>query len=212
MVCKCNFFECFLTYPRDSASHIFEQSRPTVLCKIVGVYQIAVHNRITGKESKSQVAVMQNIFYNKKITKIFDLKGSLKGRFAAQIQRSKNDSYSDAQMEKPTLTRKRTSDTMSDDTSGRFSDSNSLVEGDTRASANRRSTATMPATLLDGDFLDFTKGRPMPLTDRAKSLFEMAILNVCVHLCVSADSFRVNSRMPRETLTLFFFFLLPSLL
>jgi hypothetical protein len=80
--------------------------RPTVLCKIVGVYQIAVHNRITGKESKSQVAIMQNIFYSKKISKIFDLKGSLRGRFAAQIQRSKGDSITDAQADKPTRPRK----------------------------------------------------------------------------------------------------------
>ena len=35
-----------------------------------------------------------------------------------------------------------------------------------------------PATLLDGDFLGYTLGRPMPLTDRAKALFQMSILNV----------------------------------
>ena len=46
--------------------------RPTVLCKIVGVYQIGVHNRETGKRSMEQVAVMQNIFYNRKITRTFD--------------------------------------------------------------------------------------------------------------------------------------------
>jgi hypothetical protein len=35
-----------------------------------------------------QVAVMANIFYDRKITRVFDLKGSLRGRFAAQIQGS----------------------------------------------------------------------------------------------------------------------------
>jgi hypothetical protein len=32
--------------------------------------------------------------------------------------------------------------------------------------------------LLDGDFLEFTGGRPMPLSDRAKAVFQMSILNV----------------------------------
>ena len=41
----------------------------------------------------------QNIFYKKKITKTFDLKGSLRGRFAAQIQNAKDDS----QPETPTF-------------------------------------------------------------------------------------------------------------
>jgi hypothetical protein len=149
--------------------------RPTVLCKIVGVYQIAVHNRITGKESKSQVAIMQNIFYSKKISKIFDLKGSLRGRFAAQIQRSKGDSITDAQADKPTRPRKSESnEKLADDASSRHSD-NSLLD-ETKASA--QSVAPIPATLLDGDFLEFTLGRPMPLSDRAKSLFQMSILNV----------------------------------
>jgi hypothetical protein len=34
------------------------------------------------------------------------------------------------------------------------------------------------ATLLDGDFLEFTNGRPLPLTDRAKAVFHMSVLNV----------------------------------
>ena len=34
------------------------------------------------------------------------------------------------------------------------------------------------ATLLDGDFLEFTHGRPLPLTDRAKAVFHMSVLNV----------------------------------
>ena len=34
-------------------------NRPTVLCKIVGVYQIGYHNRVNGKRSMEQVAVMQ---------------------------------------------------------------------------------------------------------------------------------------------------------
>jgi hypothetical protein len=118
-----------------------------------------------------QVAVMQNIFYNKKITKIFDLKGSLRGRFAAQFNRSKDEAYSDQQQEKPKLSRKRSSGGWSDDGSTRDTDNSILDRNDIKA-------AGTAATLLDGDFLEFTAGRPMPLTDRAKALFQMSILNV----------------------------------
>jgi hypothetical protein len=34
------------------------------------------------------------------------------------------------------------------------------------------------STFLDGDFLEFTSGRPLPLTDRAKATFHFSILNV----------------------------------
>lgn len=37
------------------------------------------------------------------------------------------------------------------------------------------------ATLLDGDFLEFTAGRPMPMNDRSKAVFHMSILNVSSH-------------------------------
>jgi hypothetical protein len=42
-----------------NASSIYLSYRPTVLCKIVGVYQIGYHNRETGKRTMEQVAVMQ---------------------------------------------------------------------------------------------------------------------------------------------------------
>lgn len=139
---------------------------PTVLCKIVGVYQIGVHNRITGKRTMEQVAVMQNIFYNKKITKIFDLKGSLRGRFAAN---RKDESSQEDSQTKP----KNVVD----------SDTNSILDG-----IEQSTISTMkrdgPATLLDGDFLEFTGGRPMPLTDRAKALFQMSILNDTLFLSI----------------------------
>ena len=42
---------------------------------------------------------------------------------------------------------------------------------------------TSSATLLDGDFLEYTNGRPLPLTDRAKAVFHMSILNVRMIHC-----------------------------
>ncbi|CAM9117073.1 unnamed protein product, partial [Discosporangium mesarthrocarpum] len=58
----------------------FFHKLPTVLCRIVGVYQIGYHNRVSGKKT-DQVVVMQNIFYGRNISLIFDLKGSSRSRY-----------------------------------------------------------------------------------------------------------------------------------
>ena len=83
---------------------------PSLLAKIYGVYEIAIRNTATGKTFKQDVLVMENLFYNRKITKatsstahdgesekeanslpwlcawriaqIFDLKGSVRSRYA----------------------------------------------------------------------------------------------------------------------------------
>lgn len=105
-----------------------------------------------------QVAVMQNIFYQRKITKIFDLKGSLRGRFTAQ----------------------KADDTTDDDDKADLLDKEDRRPGSPiGGEADKAKSESGPSTtLLDGDFLDFTQGRPMPLTDRAKAVFQMSILNV----------------------------------
>jgi 1-phosphatidylinositol-3-phosphate 5-kinase len=38
--------------------------------------------------------------------------------------------------------------------------------------------------LLDENFLEFTKGRPLPLTDRARAIFHMSILNDTLFLSI----------------------------
>lgn len=159
-------------------SKTFFQPLPTVLCKIVGVYQIGYHNRVTGKRSMEQVAVMQNIFYNKKITRTFDLKGSLRGRFAAQIQRAKEDHH----LETPS----HASEMASNRKHG--SELGSDVDIDSDASDKDESNVGTgkkeSGTLLDGDFLEFTAGRPMPMNDRAKTVFHMSILNDTLFLSI----------------------------
>ena len=45
-------------------------------------------------------------------------------------------------------------------------------------------THRFPYRLLDGDFLEFTSGRPLPLTDRAKAVFHMSILNDTLFLSI----------------------------
>ncbi|CAB9522040.1 Putative 1-phosphatidylinositol-3-phosphate 5-kinase FAB1C [Seminavis robusta] len=185
------FLDCAPAY-FEYLSKAFFHGLPTVLCKIVGVYQIGYHNRETGKRSMEQVAVMQNIFYDRKISRVFDLKGSLRGRFAAQVQSSKED----ARSETPPLP----SDTAASasghpnrhgsdvDSASRSGEKSTVPErseaddtGTTQASNSKGSSSK---TQLDGDFLEFTRGRPMPLADRAKSLFHMSIQNDTLFLSI----------------------------
>uniref|UniRef100_A0A0E0HNP1 1-phosphatidylinositol-3-phosphate 5-kinase n=1 Tax=Oryza nivara TaxID=4536 RepID=A0A0E0HNP1_ORYNI len=54
---------------------------PTCLAKVLGLYQVAARNLRDGKELKLDVMVMENLFYKKKISRIYDLKGSLRSRY-----------------------------------------------------------------------------------------------------------------------------------
>ncbi|KAI9143284.1 hypothetical protein BKA69DRAFT_168243 [Paraphysoderma sedebokerense] len=53
---------------------------PTLLAKIFGVYRVGLKNVSTGKSMKIDVLVMENLFYDRKISRIFDLKGSMRNR------------------------------------------------------------------------------------------------------------------------------------
>ena len=52
------FLDCAPAY-FEYLSKAFFHGLPTMLCKIVGVYQIGYHNRVTSKRTMEQVAVMQ---------------------------------------------------------------------------------------------------------------------------------------------------------
>ena len=192
-------------------SKAFFHGLPTVLCKIVGVYQIGYHNRVTGKRTMEQVAVMQNIFFGRNIARIFDLKGSLRGRFTRQgnVDTEKDPSELKRENKSTSKTRRhRRSDSYSSDDSESHSsiessessqsgDSKSDIDSDFDNIKHQESSAqkvysntdkvdkeaSIP-TLLDGDFLEFTKGRPLPLTDRAKAVFHMSILNDTLFLSI----------------------------
>jgi 1-phosphatidylinositol-3-phosphate 5-kinase len=129
-----------------------------------------------------QVAVMQNIFYNRKITKIFDLKGSLRGRFAAQSQSAKDDSQPDTPSMSDNSGGRRKEQW--DDGKSRNHDSTTPDNMSDESGAEQGSTEKGGGTLLDGDFLEFTQGRPVALTDRAKAVFQMSILNDTLFLSI----------------------------
>jgi 1-phosphatidylinositol-3-phosphate 5-kinase len=54
---------------------------PTVIAKMLGFYQIMIKNPSTGTEIKWDILVMENLFYDRKTSRIFDLKGSMRNRY-----------------------------------------------------------------------------------------------------------------------------------
>ncbi|XP_044287721.1 1-phosphatidylinositol 3-phosphate 5-kinase isoform X3 [Varanus komodoensis] len=71
----------------DFAPHYFtyitnavQQKKPTALAKILGVYRIGYKNSQNNTEKKLDLLVMENLFYGRKMTQVFDLKGSLRNR------------------------------------------------------------------------------------------------------------------------------------
>ena len=64
----------------------FYNNIPTALCKILGVYTVGYHNKETGKKAMENVVVMENIFYKRNISRIFDLKGSSRARYVQVTQ------------------------------------------------------------------------------------------------------------------------------
>ena len=50
--------------------------------------------------------------------------------------------------------------------------------------SSKKEGPDVPRTLLDGDFLETTHGRPMPMHDRAKEVFHMSILNDTLFLSI----------------------------
>ncbi|KAH7840020.1 hypothetical protein Vadar_011497 [Vaccinium darrowii] len=56
---------------------------PTCLAKILGIYQVTVKHLKGGKETKMDLVVMENLFFKRNISRVYDLKGSLRSRYNA---------------------------------------------------------------------------------------------------------------------------------
>ncbi|CAL1405487.1 unnamed protein product [Linum trigynum] len=67
----------YFKYLTDSLS----SGSPTCLAKILGIYQVAVKHLKSGKETKMDLMVMENLFFNRTITRVYDLKGSARSRY-----------------------------------------------------------------------------------------------------------------------------------
>ena len=131
-------------------SKAFYRDLPTVLCKILGVYTVRVQNKETGKRITENVVVMENLFYQRRITRVCDLKGSSRARYVEVAGDSRGDDFDEA------LIKRR------------------------RARRNGQtppSRADSTQVLLDDNLMELTKGRPFPLRHRAKLYFDKAALN-----------------------------------
>ncbi|KAJ1936747.1 Mitochondrial distribution and morphology protein 12, partial [Linderina macrospora] len=58
----------------------------TLLAKIFGVCRITYRNAATGKSMKMNVVVMENLFYRRKCSRVFDLKGSERNRMVDETE------------------------------------------------------------------------------------------------------------------------------
>lgn len=61
-------------------SEAFFHELPSVIAKMLGFYQIIIKNPLTGLEYNWFLIVMENLFYDRVPTRIFDLKGSMRNR------------------------------------------------------------------------------------------------------------------------------------
>ncbi|KAI4357676.1 hypothetical protein L6164_001610 [Bauhinia variegata] len=67
----------YFTYLTDSLN----SGSPTCLAKILGIYQVSVKYPKGSKETKMDLMVMENLFYKRKISRVYDLKGSARSRY-----------------------------------------------------------------------------------------------------------------------------------
>jgi hypothetical protein len=125
------------------------------------------------------------VFYGRKISKIFDLKGSMRGRYVVAGNPG-GDGSSDPHAATPPPSAPPTP-TASEGVKG-FGAEDAPPAPDPApppapAPAEKKE-GSGDTVLLDENFLEFTSGRPLPLTDRAKALFHMSILNDTLFLSI----------------------------
>lgn len=81
-----DFAPQYVEYVIDSV----QNKKASTLAKIYGAYRICLmkSTTIASKAVKIDVIVMENLFYSKKCTQIFDLKGSERNRFITVNQQT----------------------------------------------------------------------------------------------------------------------------
>lgn len=72
-----DFIPHYISYITEA----YQENKPTVFAKILGIYRIGYQNSHNRRAVKQDVLVMENLFYKHTIPRIFDLKGSLRSRY-----------------------------------------------------------------------------------------------------------------------------------
>ncbi|KAF9592335.1 hypothetical protein IFM89_014261 [Coptis chinensis] len=67
----------YFKYLTDSLS----SGSPTCLAKVLGVYQVTVKHPKGVRQSKLEIMVMENLFFKRNISRVYDLKGSARSRY-----------------------------------------------------------------------------------------------------------------------------------
>ncbi|XVF63238.1 hypothetical protein PTKIN_Ptkin09bG0071600 [Pterospermum kingtungense] len=74
-------FEKFALHYFKYMNESFASGSQTCLAKVLGLYQVIVRQPKTGKESRHDLIVMENLTFGRNITRQYDLKGALHARF-----------------------------------------------------------------------------------------------------------------------------------
>ncbi|PWN52202.1 hypothetical protein IE53DRAFT_378351 [Violaceomyces palustris] len=81
-------FSKFAPHYFSYMAQCFFRQRPTTLAKIFGCFRIGFRNPQTGRSLKMDCLVMENLFYGREMSKIFDLKGSMRNRHIQETGRA----------------------------------------------------------------------------------------------------------------------------
>ncbi|GAB2225600.1 hypothetical protein Droror1_Dr00006397 [Drosera rotundifolia] len=76
--------ESFLKFAPEYFKYLTESitsKSPTCLAKVLGIYQVTTKHLKGGKETKMDVLVMENLLFRRKVTRLYDLKGSSRSRY-----------------------------------------------------------------------------------------------------------------------------------
>ena len=134
----------YFNYLADTHLH----NKCTVLCKIYGIYQVGYHNKVTGKKVMEQVVVMENVFHERNITRLFDLKGSSRGRYATTEDKEDFD----------TSVLRR-------------------CEAKKAEAPYTKASTFSGRVLMDDNFMELTNGLPFPMKYLANEYLQRAIEN-----------------------------------
>lgn len=163
--------QMFLDFAPAYFEYIFKahyHNLPTVLAKVLGVYTVGTHNKDNGKKTMENIIVMENIFYQRHITRVFDLKGTSRSR-RVDILGGK-ETFDEALMARRQLRKEvKTSEIFEQ---RKFRDS------------KVQATDLSPQVLLDDNLMELTNGRPFPLKHKAKIYFHKAVINDTLFLSI----------------------------
>lgn len=67
-------------------SRIYFDGEASVISKTVGLYQTMITRKETGQKTVHYIAVMENAFSHKQITRTYDLKGSSRNRYIKPVE------------------------------------------------------------------------------------------------------------------------------